>query len=50
MKKKANFPYKTSASIKPFNWEILLMLLALVWNTYYGTLFTPVININERLP
>lgn len=49
-KKKANLPYKASASIKPFNGEILLMLSALVWNIYYGTLFTPLININEWLP
>lgn len=48
--KKGKFSYKASASIKPFNGEILLMLSALIWNIYYGTLFTPLININEQLP
>lgn len=50
MKKKSKFFYKASASINPFNGEILLMLSALVWNMYYKTLFTSLININGWLP
>lgn len=49
MKKKSNFFYKASAPINPFNWGDL-MLSALIWNMYYRTLFTPLININEWLP
>lgn len=50
MKKKSKISCKASASIKPFNGEILLMLSALVWNIYYRTLFIPLINTNEQLP
>lgn len=37
--KKSKFSYKASASIKPFNGEILLMLSALVWNIYITELY-----------
>lgn len=49
-KKKKQIFLPANTSIKSFNGEILLMLSALVWNIYYGTLFTPLININEWLP